>query len=136
MENQNNNTNFKVVYRYNTKAIVSIVGLLLLAMPLISSIIQSVHASQNKFFNAVTNEIVTPGYNQSSFIISIILLIVLIIALVISFKNLKISFYEVTCPNCGRLTYIRTNEQGADCETCGQRFIMNGNATEIIDKNN
>lgn len=37
------------------------------------------------------------------------MLIVLILFLIIAFKNLKISFYEITCPYCGKVVYIRTN---------------------------
>lgn len=45
----NNEKNPKVVYRYNAKVIVGIIGLLLLSMPLVANIIENANASQNKF---------------------------------------------------------------------------------------
>lgn len=126
------NKNLKIVYRYNPISIGGIIVLLLSAMPLISSVNRGGSASQNKFYDSITGEIITPGFDQSGFVLNIILLIVFAIGLVIAIKNLKISFYEITCPYCGKITYIRTNVEGADCETCNQRIIMvNGQPAKV-----
>lgn len=126
------NNNLKIVWRYNPIAIGGIAVLLLSAMPMVSSIIIGFSASQNKFYDSITGEIITPGFIPSNFVIDIILLIVIVIGLIFCIKNLKLSFYEITCPYCSKTTYIRTNVEGADCETCGQKIIMNNGQPEKI----
>ena len=131
MDNKNN-TNLKIIYRYNIKSIIGIVCLLLLALTIIPTIIRNINASHNKFYDSTTNGIITPGFDQSSLIINIIFLIILIICIIIALKNLKLSYYEIICPYCGKVTYIRTNVEGADCEVCGQRFVMNNGQPETV----
>lgn len=131
MENNENNKP-KIVYRYNIKAIVTIVGLLLTSMPLISNTVRNIESSNNKFYDSITHEIITPGFSPSSLIMDFILLFVIVIILIIAIKKLKISLYEIHCPYCGKITYIETGLEAADCEICGQRIYMKNGTLEKI----
>lgn len=127
-----NTENRQIIYRYNPNYVKAAVGSAVLSLPLISYIVMQLQSSQDKYYNRVTGEYLTPGYSSSSLAISIILLIVLIIIFIIAVKNLRTAYYEIICPYCGNKTYIRTNSQSDECEVCKQSFIMNGNTPERI----
>ncbi len=129
-----NEKNLKVVYKYNSKIIASIVGLVLIALPMISHIISSIKSSQNKFYDYITNEVITPGFSMSDFVGSIILLIVIIVVLIIALTKIKVSYYEIICPYCGKVVYIKTDDVAADCAICGQRIVMENGQPEKVNK--
>lgn len=127
------NNNLKIVYRLNIFAIVSIVGTVITAMPFISNISRQMSYSQQKFYNPSTGEIITPGYYPSTIPTMVIILIVCLVVVIFCLINIRLSYYEIVCPNCNKVTYIRTNLQGADCEACGKRIVIDNNQPKIIE---
>lgn len=127
-----NEKNLRVIYKYDSKIIGGIVGLVLIAMPLISHIISCIKSSQNKFYDYITHEVITPGFSMSDLVGSIILLIIYLVVLIIAIKHIKISYYEIICPYCGKVTYIKTDATAADCPICEKRIVMENGEPQTI----
>lgn len=121
------NNNLKIVYRLNTSALVGIVIAVFVAITFMSDISRQLSYSQQKYYDPSTGEIITPGYYPSSFPLTIALIIACVVVVIIGLIRIRIGFYEIVCPHCNKVTYIRTNLQGADCEACGKRIIIDNN---------
>lgn len=132
--NQQNSNRF--VYKYNIGAIMALVGVGACFCALVSSIFRQAENSQNQFWSARDNAIITPGFDFFSLIEFIILAIIALIIIVAIVSRIRIKCKYIECPYCRKSTPFPCEFESSNCEVCGKKIIMRNGKPEKINEDN